>query len=186
MTRYKPIFFLILCAAAALPALAGPARYVITAEQAAAAVTAAGVQVAPDRILLLTEVVANVAAPALKVTSIDRMSPERAIARIECADAQQCLPFMVSIHLTESNGADSLAAASRLLQASVRGKPAPLAVRAGSAAILLLNGAHVHISLGVICLENGSVGQTIRATDRDRHQIYIARVTQDGVLEGRL
>jgi flagella basal body P-ring formation protein FlgA len=59
-------------------------------------------------------------------------------------------------------------------------------VRAGSPATLLLEGAHVHISLSVVCLESGAVGQTIRASSPDHRQVYKAQVVRDGVLEGRL
>jgi hypothetical protein len=187
MIQRRSIFSLLLCTAVALPALANPARYAITAGQVAAAVANQGMQVSPDQVVLLTGVVANVAAPELKVKSIDRMGPERAIARLECADSEQCLPFVVSIRLSANESADPVVAPSHFLQrASLQSRPAPIAVRAGSTVILLLDGPHVHISLTVICLENGAPGQTIRATDRDHRQFYMARVTQDGFLEGRL
>jgi hypothetical protein len=186
MKHRRSILFLVLCAAAVLPAFAVPARYVITPDQVAAAVTDHGMKVSPDQIVLLTGVVANVATPELTVKSIDRMGAQRAIARLECADSQQCLPFVVSIRVAANTGSATVSATPHLQAASFQAKPAPIAVRTGSSAILLLNGGHVHIRFGVICLENGAVGQTIHVTDRDRRLVYIARVTQDGVLEGRL
>ncbi len=186
MKQCRLILFLVVSIAAALPAVANPAHYAITAEQVAAAVNNQGMQISPDQVVLLTGVVANVAAPRLTVKSIDRTGPERAIARIECADAAQCLPFVVSIRLNAGESDEVPSTSSRLLSTSSQAKPAPIVVRAGSPAILLLDGAHVHVSLGVICLDNGAVGQIVRATDRDRRQIFIARVAQSGVLEGRL
>jgi hypothetical protein len=185
MKQCRLIFSLVLCIAAGLPAMANPARYAITAEQVAAAINGQGMQISPDRIVLLTGAVANVAAPRLTVKSIDRMSPERAVARMECVDAEQCVPFVVSIRLNAGESADALPSSSREVSSS-QTRPAPIVVRAGTPTILQLDGAHVHITLGVICLDNGAVGQTIRATDRDRRQIYTARVMQNGVLEGRL
>jgi hypothetical protein len=186
MKQRWSILSLILSAAAALPALAGTAHYAITAEQVAAAVNSQGAQISPDQIALLTGVVANVAAPRLTVKSIDRMGPERAVARLECADTEQCLPFIVSIRLNTGANSDVVSTLSRSTPTSSQTRPAPIVVRAGSPTILLLNGPHVQITLGVICLDNGAVGQTIRATDRDRRQIFTAHVMQGGVLEGRL
>ena len=186
MMQRRSICFLIFCAAAALPALANPARYDITPDQVALAVTNRGMQVSPDRVVLLTEVVASVATPELRVKSIDRMGPARAIARLECADSEQCLPFVVAIRLTQDNSRNFVSTASTFPAANARTKAAPIVVRAGSPALLLLNGAHVQISLGVICLDNGAPGQIVHATDRDRRQVYTARVTEDGILEGRL
>lgn len=167
MMQRRSIFFLVFCTAAALPALGSPVRYAITADQVAAAVANQGMQVSPDQVVLLTGVVAHVAAPELKVKSVDRMGPQRAIARLECADSGQCLPFVVSIRLAENGSTDLVSAPTHSsLPARSQFRPAPIVVRAGSTAILLLNGVHVHISLAVICLENGTPGQLIRATDR--------------------
>ena len=186
MKQYRLILSLVVSIGAALPALANPAHYAITAGQVAASVNGQGLQISPEQIVLLTGVVASVPAPRLAVKSIDRMGPERAIARMECVDAQQCLPFVVSIRLNAGDATDTVSPLSRSLPPSSQVKPAPVVVRAGSPTILQLNGTHVHITLSVICLDNGAVGQTVRATDHDRRQIYTARVVQGGVLEGRL
>ena len=65
-------------------------------------------------------------------------------------------------------------------------KPVQFAVRQGSTTALILDGAHVHIQLAVISLENGIPGQTIRATSLDRRQVFTAQVAGDGTLRGRL
>jgi hypothetical protein len=44
--------------------------------------------------------------------------------------------------------------------------PQTFVVRAGSRAILLLDGGHVHVRLNVVCLENGAAGQRIRVEAR--------------------
>jgi flagella basal body P-ring formation protein FlgA len=57
---------------------------------------------------------------------------------------------------------------------------------AGSRATLLLEGDHVHIQVPVVCLQNGAVGQTIRVASPDHKQTYVAQVTGNNVLRGRL
>ncbi len=61
-----------------------------------------------------------------------------------------------------------------------------LTVRAGTTAILLLDGGHVHIRLTVICLESGAAGQTIRVSGKVNRLVYVAEVGSDGILRGKL
>lgn len=172
-----------LCAALASPALAASGRYAITTERIAAAVSTYGIAVSPEQVTLPTNIVANVANPVLKMRSIDRAGDGRAIARLECAEANQCLPFIVTLRMTAVPVAMSSPGRS---PASTQSKPVPPAVHAGSPATLQLEGTHVHIALSVICLENGAIGQTIRATSQDRSKVYIVQVVHEGILEGRL
>ena len=184
MKNLRPILLSIVVAAAALSALAAPGRFAITTERIAAAVAGSGVQITPEQVTLFTSVVASVANPELKVQSINRIGDGQAIARIACADSVQCLPFMVTLHV--GSAAHIEIASNQPQPYGSSYKPAQFAVRQGSTTALYLEGAHVHISLSAICLENGVPGQTIRATSLDRHQVFTAQVASDGTLRGRL
>lgn len=183
MIRFNSTLTCMLAAAMALPAVAAPGRYAISPERIASAVSSAGMQVSPDQVTLLTNVVASAQNPRLKVISIDRAYGSRAIARLECASRDQCLPFLVKLDV--GGAAASAPAASALLSTSSAHSSAPV-VHSGAPATLLLEGPHVHITLPVICLENGALGQSIRAATRDHRLTYTARVVRDGVLEGTL
>lgn len=183
MRRIANLLWIVL-AAATLPALAAPGRFAITTERIAQAVSSSGMQISPDQVSLFTGVVASVANPELKVQSIDRAGTQGVIARIACADSQQCLPFLVALHVKDSDVAE--AAVARSTPANSTFRPAAFVVRQGATTALLLDGAHVHISLSVICLENGAPGQMIRATSLDRNQVFMVRVAGDGTLRGRL
>jgi hypothetical protein len=137
MLQRRNILLTVVCAAAALPAPAAPPQYHLTAEQVAAAVRGAGVQVAPEKVSLLADVVASVPQPALKVTSIAPAGGDRAMARVECADSTQCLPFFVALQL--GAGASQSAA----LPGGQPPKSSATVVRPGERATLLLEGAHV-------------------------------------------
>lgn len=173
----------IVLAAAALPALAAPGRYAITTERIAEAVSNRGVQISPQQVTLLAGVVASVPNPELKVQSIDRAGVQGVIARIACADSAQCLPFLVALRVNDS---DVAATVTRPAASVSMPRPATFAVRQGATTALFLDGAHVHISLSVICLENGAPGQTIRATSVDRKQVFTVQVASNGTLRGRL
>lgn len=171
-------------AAAALPALAAPGRYAITAERIAEAVSNSGMQVSPEQVTLLSGVVSSVANPELKVQTIDRAGDQRAIARIGCANTQQCLPFVVALRVKDDEGTQM--ASYRPVSSGSMSRPASFAVRQGLTTALFLDGNHVHIRLSVICLANGIPGQTIRATSLDRQQVFTVQVASDGTLRGRL
>lgn len=176
-----------LMAVSALPVLAGSGRYRITAEQVAATISSGGLHIAPNQVSMMAEILSSVSDPTLTVKSIDRAGDQRAVARLECADSQQCLPFMVALQISPSNNAEFLAVTTRAPQLSPsRPRPAAILVHAGSHAVLLLEGAHVHVRLSVICMENGSQGQTVRVSTPDRHTFFTAHVAQEGTLEGRL
>lgn len=181
MTQFRPILILVLGAAAALPLFARSGEYPITPQQVAATVTGGGLQVSADEVSLLADVVATVPQPILKLKYVSPSADHQVLARLECADARQCLPFMVVLNVDRS----ALPSAVKSSDAQPSRPQAPL-VRAGSSAVLQLDGGHVHISIPVICLENGTLGEIIRAASPDRRQFYTAQVAQNGVLRGTL
>ena len=160
--------------------LASTPQYHLTAEQVAAAVSGAGVEVTAEQVSLLADVVASIPQPALKVKSIEPTGSDRAVARVECADSRQCLPFFVALQV----GASTVRTAA--LPGGKHSGSSPNLVRSGERVILLLEGTHVHITLPVICLENGAMGQIIHVSSPDRRQLYTAQVGGDGLLRGRL
>ena len=189
MKRLNLIAVASLLAAMELSALAASGRALITSEQVAAAISASAMVVAPEQVSLLTEVVAKSSSPTLKVESIEPWGSHRIKVRMGCADQEECLPFYVAVHFDQQGGAkpvvsnsDQIAGVnSRLGQ----GQQAFL-VKAGSRAVLLIDGGHVHVRLNVVCLENGTAGQTIRVECKDPRQTYLAKVVNGGVLRGSL
>jgi hypothetical protein len=189
MKRLNAISVVSLMAALASPAVAAPVRALITADQVAAAISAAAMIVSPDQVTLLTEVVAKSNAPNLKVESIEQWGNHRIKVRLGCEDQDDCLPFYVAVHFDQESGAKPAGYRSDHASAvDARQSQAQQAfsVRAGSRAVLLIDGGHVHVRLNVICLENGATGQNIRVECKDPKQTYVARVVNGGVLRGSL
>jgi hypothetical protein len=189
MKSYNIIAGAILLAAMAVPAVGAPGRVLITAEQVAAAISASAMVVSPDQVTLLTEVVAKSNAPTLNVESIEPWGIHRIKVRLGCAEPDACLPFYVAVHFEPENGAK--AAGARTDQATginARASQSNQAfvVRAGSRAVLLIDGGHVHVRLNVVCLENGAAGQSIRVECKDPKQTFVAKVVNGGVLRGSL
>jgi hypothetical protein len=187
MTRDRYIPALLLFAAMALPAVAASGRVTITAEQVAAAINGAGMKVSADQVVLLTDVVATGSAPKLKVESMERWGDHQMKFRLDCVKAGECLPFFVAVRWSQAESVPPVFA-DHSSTAILLAKPDSnsLIVRAGSPAVLLLDGDHIHIQLPVVCLENGAIGQTIRVASTDRRQTYTAQVGDGAVLRGRL
>jgi hypothetical protein len=189
MKRFNVISAVSLLVAIVVPATAAPGRVLITTDQVAAAISAAAMIVSPEQVTLLTEVVAKSDAPTLKVESIEPWGTHRIKVRLGCADQDECLPFYVAIHFDQENGSKLAGSHSDGLS-SVNTRPGQgsqaFVVRAGSRAILLIDGGHVHVRLNVVCLENGAAGQSIRVECKDPKQTYIAKVVNGGVLRGSL
>ena len=172
-------------AALALPASAVPACYPIDKGTVAEAMQVAGVQIKPDQVLLLSDVLASTSTPKLRVRSMQKWGDHRMMVRLECGNPAECHPFLVGLDLSENEEAAQTALAEHAWQ-SARPPLKSYVARAGSSATLLLDGDHVHIRLPVICLENGVPGQKIRVAGRDRKQVYTAEVVDSMLLKGRL
>ena len=193
MTRFNLILACIVFAVVPWPALAATGQYSISAEQVAASVNRMGVQIAPGQVTILADVVAARPSPALQVRSLERLDADRFMARLECVNTADCVPFMASIQV-DKNGATQLASISsrqspqgqRILGIGPQPGPESIVIRSGAPAMLQLEGDHVQIRIPVICLQSGAAGQTIRATDKDHRRIYAAQVVSNGLLRGRL
>jgi len=186
MSRLKFFLPFILVVSMAMPASAASEHYSIRSESVVEAMAVIGMQVSASQITMLTNAVAAIADPRLRVQSMQRWRGNRVMVRLECAGENQCLPFYVSVRL---EGPASIAAlpASGFVIASQSVRPAStIAVRAGSPATLFLDGDHVHIRIAVTCMESGSIGQSIRVSGPDRQRIYTAQIVGAGMLKGTL
>jgi len=186
MKKERSISAMALCAAMALPAAAAPGRNAITAEQIAETLNAAGMKVSARQVTLLADVVASTSKPTLRVSSMERWGDHRVKVRLDCDSNTECLPFLVAV-----NWSDNDAMPSGPMSGATGGSPAKtgsgaFVVHAGSPAILLLDGDHVHIQLSVTCLENGASGQTVRVVSKDQRRTFSAQVFSETVLKGRL
>lgn len=188
MTHFRWMGITLLLAALSLPAKAA-GREAITAAQIAAAIADTGMNVSAGQVTLLSDVVAKTSAPALRVESVGPWEGNLARVRLNCVVSDACLPFVVTVRRSQKKDSQqefvpSVRPSSRT--SPVETSKSKVVLRSGSPAILLLDGGHVHIQLAVICLENGSVGQTIRVAGRGHEQTYMAEVCSDGLLRGSL
>jgi hypothetical protein len=139
-------------------------------------------------VTLLTDVVATSNAPRLKVRSMEKSGDHRLMVRFECENSEDCLPFYARIGFGGEHESQPSSSSLEIQSHDFGGGGHLKAVemRVGSPATLLLDSARVHVSLAVVCLENGAVGQKIRVATGDRQRVFLAEVVSDKVLKGSL
>lgn len=180
----RPFSIAMLAPALALVSWAEPVRHPIAVERIAAVISGTGMQVRPEQVKLLSDVVASTADPELKVRSIEMQDTGRTTVRLECGGGE-CVPFLVTVRLNGRAAASAqqeVGASTQTVNGPNRHEPL---VRRGAAATLLLSHGPVHISIPVTCLDNGASGQSIRAVAAGTHQVYTAQVVSADVLSGR-
>ncbi len=165
------------CASYASGAAPISPRYPLTADQAAAALTARGIEVTPAEISLPMHMTSASASPALEAGKVEHSGIEERV-RLACADHADCLPFYVTLH-QKGTGSGPAASAPRLPAAQP-------SLRAGSKATLVIDDQHLHIRVPVICLEAGESGATIRVRSLDRKQTWQAQVIDPTLVRGSL
>jgi hypothetical protein len=178
-----------LAAVFALQAAGEPSNQIITADRIVAAMNDAGIDVSMGRVTFLTDVVAKIRNPDLRIESVERWGSHKIRVRLDCVKMQECVPFFVAV-LWEQK--DALPIPLRRIEPGVSAvtvataRVNPVVVRSASPAILRLDGSHIHVWVPVICLENGAVGQLIHASSRDGRQTYEAEVLGSRRFRGRL
>ncbi len=103
--------------------------------------------------------------------------------KLRCHDNHECLPFYVLVH-----GIDEQRLTSSSLGLTLpinAGAPQNL-MRGGEHATLILETPNSRMSLPVISLQAGVLGQKIRVTSLDHRQFYDAKIVAVGLLEGNL
>jgi hypothetical protein len=186
MTKYRFISALALAAAAAFPAAAASTHNAITTGQVAAAMAEAGMQISPKQVELLSDVVAATPEPALKIRSMEPWGDHRMMVRLDCAQREECLPFFVAVRFNQGDEIRPIDTDQPPAFIHTRTVVSAPTIRSGAYATLLIDGGHVHIKLSVIAAENGTTGQVIRVSSKDRKQIYTAEVVNGTTLRGSL
>jgi hypothetical protein len=187
MTKAKLMLWWMMVTFAATSAFASE-HYAISASAVASTISGTGVSVNSDQITFPTTVVATTPAPMLMVRSVERLNDVRLLARLECINSDECLPFFVDVRVQQRNDAQiaTLAGSGSRPLTPTQPNRGALAVRSGSQVILLLDDDHVHVRIQAICLQGGAPGQMIRVTDRDHRLVYLAQVIDSAVVKGKI
>jgi flagella basal body P-ring formation protein FlgA len=152
-------------------------------QQVVDALAQAGVVVAPNQIELLSGIRSTKESASVQVVSTSNSSAGTVKVKLRCQDNHECLPFYVLVHSFDK----PTLGGARLKAVSAAEADAPQnIIRGGEHATLVLESADSRMSLPVICLQSGIVGQTIRVASPDHRQLFDAVVVAPGMLKGSL
>jgi hypothetical protein len=176
LSRSVAIFTALLLAGMVAPVRAADnSRTPISQEQILSALNSSGIHVTSDQMEQLSTVTAAEPKPRLKVVSIDVLDGESDKVRLQCEQASSCLPFFVLLHWGQPGRQNG-----RTTQSAQQ--PENILVRSGKAAVLVFEGDFLRMTLPVMCLQNGGLGQQVRVLNKETKKTYWARVTALGVV----
>lgn len=125
---------------------------------------------------LLGNPVANQPVPDLKIVKVERDIFHGEVRfTVRCVQRNECGMFLATVRQTQTFSSQLLSGRQALAGISPMTFK-PLLVRAGAPAMLNLRNDAMNISLRVICLDRGSLGQIIRVRDAAGQKIFRAKV----------
>jgi hypothetical protein len=162
-------------------------RTPISREAILGALHSSGMQIRPDQMEQLSGMTANEPNPLLKILSVEMLDGEADKVLLRCEHSNTCLPFYVLVHW----GKPGDPSGTRFTQSSGRMTQPALPrentmVRSGRTATLMLEGEYIHMTLPVLCLQNGGRGQQVRVISKDTKRRYVAWVVAPGVVTSML
>jgi len=166
---------LLLAGAFAPVRAADNSRTPISREQILSVLNFSGVHIKPDQVEQLSTVTTAEPNPRLKVVSIDVLDGETDKVRLQCEQVGSCLPFFVLLHWGQTGRQNG-----RTTQPAQQAEN--ILVRSGKAAVLVFEGDFLRMTLPVMCLQNGGLGQQVRVLNKETKKTYWARVTALGVV----
>jgi hypothetical protein len=152
-------------------------------QQVIDALALTGVVVAPDQIEFLSGIRSTKESASIQVVNTTNSSAGTVKVKLRCQDNHECLPFYVLVHRLDKLNISS----ARLKAVSAAAADVPQnVIRGGEHATLILESPDSRMSLPVICLQSGILGQTIRVASPDHRQLFDAVVVAPGTLKGSL
>ncbi len=147
------------------------------------ALHSSGISILPEQMEELSGMTAAEPNPPLKVLSIDMLDGESDKVLLRCEHPNTCLPFYVLVHWGRlEDGSAARPGRSDKKPAQPAQRTGNLLVRSGRTVVLMLEGEYIHMTLPVLCLQNGGRGQQVRVISKDTKKRYVARVTGPGVV----
>jgi hypothetical protein len=183
LTRLFAIFAVLLAGASVLARAEDNVRTTISRETILGALHSSGMQIVANQIEQLSGVTAQVPNPLLRVLSIDAMDAESDKVLMRCESPNTCLPFYVLVHWPQNIRKSAVRPGRQDETLSqLEAQAASILVRSGKFVMLVLNGEYIHMTLPVLCLQNGGRGQQVSVINKATKKRYLARVTGPGVV----
>ncbi len=131
------------------------------------------------------EIVTRKANPALIVTRARcDLSGKTTELSLRCVDRAACPAFLVRVENTSCYANDWPQVPSSHT-APPSSAPSSDPMKEGSKAWLIIDSGGIRFGLAVVCLERGSIGQTIRVLSPSNHRVFLAEIVGPGTVHMR-
>jgi hypothetical protein len=160
-------------------------QFDLTVDQVAHTLSNRGMQIPENQISLLARVVATEPHPVLDIISVapfgeslsTRHSQSRSKVKLGCHLAGICLPFYAIVSWPKEAAVGAGENESLPVSADIKlTADAPVTMRVGTHAMLVISDTRSRIEVTVISLESGNAGDRIRVASSDHKQLYSAVV----------
>jgi hypothetical protein len=159
-------------------------RYPVTTEMVMAAMQNRQLPVEGVQVRIAAPITATVAHPMLEIQTLTRTDAQSAQMRVACRVQSECLTFYVSATWSGAKVVPaSLELTPKHASAEAIEQEAGFSVRSGAPMTLLIEDDKVHVRMGVVCLQSGGPGDTVRVATPN-HQMYRAEVVSPTLLKG--
>jgi len=167
------------------------ARFSISPQSVAAALTSAGVPATAAQVRFLSQVRATAENADLQVINVAKWTGNSVKVELRCHYHRVCLPFYV---LLGSAGTADTPGRAMAPGAGTSEKPggliaipaARVLMRDGDPATLVFEDNALRITMPVICLQSGNRGEKIRVVSTDHKRFFKAEIVQAGLLKATL
>jgi hypothetical protein len=164
----------------------GAERVPVSRELVANAMHAAGFEINPAQIEFLSSVNALLGMH-LSFVGVTKESAGASVVKLRCDDSRQCLPFYVLAHeLNAHRDALKLPEVTLKPRDAKTISKAKLLVNRGQPVSLIIERADLRIVISGVCLEGGTLGETIRVASPDRKRIYRGEVVNENTVKSTL
>lgn len=125
--------------------------------------------------------------PQLVVSSFTRLDRTHTAVRLMCRESFDCLPFYAYLSWRGGDAPLISAGAPDRDQSPAPARRAePPTMRVGANATLILEGTEIEVSIPIVCLQPGRVGDVIRVASVNHDRVFLARVVSSTILKGTL
>ena len=158
-------------------------RLPISRDAILATLHSSGMPIRADQMEQLSGVTAAESNPLMKVLTVDMLDGESDKVLMRCEHPNTCLPFYVLVHWGPPGGDSGARAGQRdATPAGAALRREDMWVRSGRFVILMLDGEYIHMTMPVLCLQNGGRGQKVRVINKETKKRYVARVAGPGLV----
>lgn len=157
----------------------------VTTSDVIAGMRTKDIVVRPSQVSMLSSIPVSTEHPQLEAVKVESLTADTSRVLMRCVDRTSCIPFYVVVSgLVPTQQVSEPPSKARGL--SSRGTSGPVVVKRGAKVTMEIVSPEMVITLPVVCLQSGHLGEKIKATSPDQKITYLGEIVSPKLLRGRL